>query len=217
METRIVEGMVYGIPLMFKDLKASGTADCVFAELVRNDYGLEGIELSPNDTVIDIGANIGMFSIYVKKKFGCRVIAFEPVPLNFEHFKENILLNGLELSDFELHNIAITDIEGGVVYIGTPEYNTGGSSIYHKCDIQNACKTEILHKYIDNTCKYLKIDTEGGEYSIIPSILGELNKFKYLGIEFHKFTHEHSPIDLYNSIEANFNGTIFSENISKFK
>jgi hypothetical protein len=122
METRIVEGVVYNIPLAFKDLKASGTADCVFTELIRNDYGLEEIKLSPNDTVIDIGANIGMFSIYVKKKFGCRVIAFEPVPINFEHFKENILLNGLELSDFELHNTAITDVEGGVIYIGTPEY-----------------------------------------------------------------------------------------------
>lgn len=216
METRIVEGVVYNIPLAFKDLKASGTADCVFTELIRNDYGLEKIKLSPSDTVIDIGANIGMFSIYVKKKFGCRVIAFEPVPINFEHFKENILLNGLELSDFELHNTAITDVEDGVIYIGTPEYNTGGSSIYHKCDIQNACKTETLHKYIDDTCKYLKIDTEGGEYSIIPSILGELNKFDYLGIEFHKFTSEHSPVDLYKTIEANFNGTIFSENISKY-
>lgn len=217
METRIVEGVVHGIPLKFKDLKASGTADCVFTELIRNDYGLEGIQLSPGDTVIDIGANIGMFSIYVKKKFGCRVIAFEPVPLNYQHFLENIELNGLSVSDFELHNIAITDVEGGTIEIGTPDYNTGGSSAFHKCDIVSVCKTETLHKYIDSTCKYLKIDTEGGEYAIIPSILYELNRFRYLGIEYHKFTAEHSPILLHEEIKRHYLGTIFSENISKYK
>lgn len=212
METKVIKEVVNGMPLIFKDLKSSGTMECVFSELARDVYGLEKVNLSPNDTVIDIGANIGMFSIYVKKKFGCRVIAFEPVPINIKHFKENVILNGLELSDFELHTIAITDTEDGVIHIGTPDGNTGGSSVYYTCDIQNTCKTETLHKYIDNTCKYLKIDTEGGEYSIIPSILKELNKFQYLGIEFHEFTNEHSSVELYNTIKENFSGVIFSMN-----
>ena len=158
-----------------------------------------------------IGANIGMFSIYVKKKFNCKVIAFEPVPLNFNHFKDNIELNGLSLSDFELHNTAITDEENGFIEIGTPEYNTGGSSIFHRCDIISKCPTETLSKYITNNCKYLKIDTEGGEYKIVPNILDNINNFSYIGIEYHRFNSSQSPLELHNLLKSAFKGLIFCQ------
>ncbi len=211
METIIRQGTVHGVNLKFKDLKSSGTVDCVFTELQRDDYGLEQITLSPDDVVIDIGANIGMFAIYVKKKFNCKVIAFEPVPLNFEHLKENIELNGLSLSDFELHNTAITDEDGGVIEIGTPEYNTGGSSIFHRCDVISKCPTERLSKYITPKSVYLKIDTEGGEYKIVPDILDQVNNFSYIGIEYHKFNSLQSPLELHNLLKSTFKGIIFCQ------
>lgn len=105
------EGAIRRLPLIFEDTFPSNTINIVAQELETDYYGLERIKLSPSDTVIDIGGNIGMFSIYVKKKFGCKVIAFEPVPMNYEQFKQNILLNGLSLEDIELHNVAITDKE----------------------------------------------------------------------------------------------------------
>ena len=211
METKIFEGSVGGIDLKFRDLIKSGTPSCVFTELQRDDYGLEQVELSSDDVILDIGANIGMFSIYAKKKFGCKVVSFEPVPINFENFKHNIELNGLSVNDFELHNIAISSKEGEVIKIGTPDYNTGGSSIFHTCDIISECSTETLHKYIKEACVYLKIDTEGAEYDIIPSIITDLNKFKYIGIEYHTFKSEHSPANLHNLIKSNFKGRIFGE------
>jgi FkbM family methyltransferase len=152
-----------------------------------------------------------MFSIYAKKKFGCRVIAFEPVPLNFEQFKKNVILNGLSLSDIEMHFVAITDEEGGTIEIGTPEYNTGGSSVFHKCNLMSVCKTERLSKYITNDCKYLKIDTEGGEYKIIPDILDKINNFSYVGIEYHSFNSNQSPLELHNLLKSSFKGTIFCQ------
>lgn len=211
METKVFAGKVNGIDLKFIDLVSSGTPACVFTELQRDDYGLENINLNPDDIVIDIGANIGMFSIYVKKKFGCKVISFEPVPLNFENLKKNIELNGLKLEDFELHNTAITSKENDIIEIGTPEYNTGGSSIFHKCDIISKCKTETLDKYITDKCKYLKIDTEGCEYEIIPSIIDKLNNFSYIGIEYHQFRSNQNPLELHQLIKSNFQGIIFTE------
>jgi hypothetical protein len=211
METKIFEGSVGGIDLKFRDLIKSGTPSCVFTELQRDDYGLEQIYLSKDDVVIDIGANIGMFSIYVKKKFNCKVIAFEPVPLNFEHFKKNIELNGLSLNDFEIYNTAITSTDNQIIKIGTPPYNSGGSSIFYQCDIISECKTETLHKYINEKCAYLKIDTEGSEYDIIPSIINYLNKFKYIGIEYHTFMNSHNPLELHNLIISNFKGQIFGQ------
>lgn len=211
MQTKIFTGNIHGIELKFIDLSTSGTPACVFTELQRDDYGLEKIKLSANDVVLDVGANIGMFAIYVKKKFGCKVICFEPVPLNFEHLKKNIELNGLKLEDFELHNTAITSVEDGIINIGTPDYNTGGSSIFHKCDIISECATEKLGKYITPDCKYLKIDTEGGEYEIVPDILDDINNISYIGIEYHRFTSSQNPVDLHNILKSKFNGVIFCQ------
>ena len=200
---------VGGMELTFEDISTSNTVPFVFGELQWDYYGLEQIQLSKDDIVLDIGANVGMFSIYVKKKFGCRVIAFEPVPLNFEQLKKNIILNGLSLSDIELHNTAITDVEGGEIRIGTPIHNTGGSSAFDHNDNFSICKTETIDKYITEGCAYLKIDCEGGEYAIIPSILDKLNQFKYIGIEYHRLLSEQDPIALHNLLRSNFNGQMF--------
>jgi FkbM family methyltransferase len=198
-----------GIELTFEDISTSNTVPFVFGELQWDYYGLEQIQLFKDDIVLDIGANVGMFSIYVKKKFGCRVIAFEPVLSNFEQFKKNILLNGLSLSDIELHNTAITDAEGGEIRIGTPIHNTGGSSAFYHTNDMPISKTETIDKYITEGCTYLKIDCEGGEYAIIPSILDKLNQFKYIGIEYHRFLSEQDPIALHNLLRSNFNGQMF--------
>ena len=200
---------VGGIELTFEDIATSNTVPFVFGELRSDYYGLEKIQLSENDIVLDIGANVGMFSIYAKKKFGCKVIAFEPVLSNFEQFQKNIILNGLSLSDIELHNTAITDVEGGEIKIGTPKDNTGGSSAFYHTHDMPICKTETIDKYITEGCVYLKIDCEGGEYAIIPTILDKLNQFKYIGIEYHKFSASQDPIALHKSIESVFNGEIF--------
>jgi FkbM family methyltransferase len=200
---------ICGIELSFEDVAESFTVPYVFEELESDYYGLEKVELSSNDTVLDVGGNVGMFSIYVKKKFGCRVIAFEPVPMNFEQFKKNMVLNGLSPDDIELHNVAITDVEGGEINIGTPLYNTGGSSMFHQTDTMSTCKTETLGKYITNDCKYLKIDCEGGEYAIIPNILEQINQFSYIGIEYHTFNNEQNIDVLSKMLKDAFKGIIF--------
>lgn len=209
MKTKIFEDAVYGTHLKFIDMETSITVPYVFNELNTDRYGLEKINLEKNDTIIDIGANVGMFSIYAKKKFGCRVISFEPVPFNFENFKKNIVLNGLSLNDFEIYNLGISDTQE-TVNIGTPIYNSGGSSVFRTENISSKCKMDTLEKYVDDTCKYLKMDCEGGEYFIIPNIINYINTFKYIGIEYHEFPNTKYPQDhLRKLLAKNFTGKIF--------
>ena len=53
--------------------------------------------VNPGSNVIDIGANIGVFSIKAGKfKNEVKVFSFEPFPKNFSGLKENIKLNRLE-------------------------------------------------------------------------------------------------------------------------
>lgn len=45
-------------------------------------FALVQVDIQPGDTVIDVGANIGLFSMYAAEKVGSsgRVIALEPIP-----------------------------------------------------------------------------------------------------------------------------------------
>lgn len=51
--------------------------------------------LRENELFVDIGANVGMFSIMVTATTGARVIAIEPSPSSSRAFKRHILLNDL--------------------------------------------------------------------------------------------------------------------------
>lgn len=51
--------------------------------------------MSPDDTLFDIGANIGQYTIFAAKR-GLKVFAFEPESQNFALLQRNIVLNSLE-------------------------------------------------------------------------------------------------------------------------
>lgn len=52
--------------------------------------------LAEGSVLWDIGANIGLYSIYAAKARNCRVYAFEPSVFNLELLAKNIFLNGLQ-------------------------------------------------------------------------------------------------------------------------
>jgi len=68
--------------------------------------------LPPGGTFVDIGANIGYYTVLASMIVGDggRVFAFEPEPVNFETLKKNIALNGLRNVTPEAR--ACTDREG---------------------------------------------------------------------------------------------------------
>lgn len=206
---------VNGIEMSFLDIQNSWTVTEVFNELRDNPYGIEDAELDENDILVDVGGNVGMFSIYAHMKFGCRIIAFEPIKINFENFNRNILLNRLNPDKFQVYNCAITDKEGDLIRFGKFDYNSGGASkFYNYKNNTEECRTETLSKYITEDCKFLKIDCEGSEYEIIPSIMDKINFFKYIGIEYHEVL-DNSPQELHYMIKKNFTGKLYPEKINQ--
>src|SRR4029450_4527251 len=62
----------------------------------RNPQRFPGLEsFQPGETVVDIGANIGMYTIYAAAFAGARVFAFEPDALNYAELNKNIFVNQL--------------------------------------------------------------------------------------------------------------------------
>jgi len=58
---------------------------------------LEWIDTFPNNSILwDVGANIGLYSIYAAASKNCNVVAFEPSVFNLELLARNISLNNLQ-------------------------------------------------------------------------------------------------------------------------
>jgi FkbM family methyltransferase len=75
--------------------------------------------LQPGDVMVDVGANVGIFTLVAAAAVGPagEVHAFEPVPANHERLAENVALNGL--SNVVLHRVAVGD-EEGTTTLGIP-------------------------------------------------------------------------------------------------
>lgn len=65
-------------------------------------------KMQPGETFWDIGANVGIYSIYAAKKQNVQVVAFEPSLLNLEILLRNVLANDLS-SKITLFPLALSD------------------------------------------------------------------------------------------------------------
>jgi FkbM family methyltransferase len=92
-----------------KEDEASWLYDEIF---VRGAYTQQGVTLHPNDVVLDVGANIGMFSLYVAQQApNVTVHAFEPIPLLADILSENWRAHGIKGT---IHRFAISDADGPI-------------------------------------------------------------------------------------------------------
>ncbi|KAF2655359.1 NRPS like protein [Lophiostoma macrostomum CBS 122681] len=77
-----------------------------FYREIFQDHAYDIAQLADDAFIIDAGANIGMFTLYMKKKYpSSTVLAFEPAPESFQMLSENIKLH--DLQDVELHECAL--------------------------------------------------------------------------------------------------------------
>jgi FkbM family methyltransferase len=126
----------------------------LFAKLVK-----------PNNTVLDIGANIGIFSMLGSRLVGekGRVISFEPSRENFQALNDNLKLNNC--TNVTTTQLALGDTEGSI-FLGAVEND---ALIF--IDKNQKTGEEVPLKMLDNylkenkidTIDFIKIDIEGAE------------------------------------------------------
>jgi FkbM family methyltransferase len=179
-----------GVSLLAYDEAYSNGADSVAWELHADEYGLRQIHFDEGDVVIDIGAHIGLFSIYLARRWpGVTVFAFEPFPANFRNCAENLRTNGV--SNVVLSNQPVA-ADNRRLNMATDPSNSGSASAMVKTYRSNATLSDVASVTLDEVfavhgiecCKLLKIDCEGMEYEILPGA-GVLDKVEYLAGEFH--------------------------------
>jgi amino acid adenylation domain-containing protein/FkbM family methyltransferase len=97
-------------------------AEVVYREVFTEaGYLRHGIELADGACVFDVGANIGLFTLFLKQRFpASQVLAFEPIPAIFEKLRQNIDLYGL---DAELFPLGLADREGSAAFTFYPGWS----------------------------------------------------------------------------------------------
>lgn len=124
---------------------------------------------------IDVGANIGFFTVALSSLGYSQVHSFEPIPQTFEVLKSNIINNGLSEGVF-LNRLAIGDLKGTIdfeVFDKSPAINRmipSNGKEYRSRKVQRV-PTLTLDEYCArhniNKIDFLKIDVEGMEPLVI--------------------------------------------------
>jgi FkbM family methyltransferase len=143
--------------------------------------------LRAGDTFVDVGANIGYFSLLASKIVGERgqVFSVEASPTIHRKLQRNISLN--KCRNVRVFNIAASDEEGSLsIYLGNDD-NLGATTTVASVAVKSAQKLEavvpakplpaIIGAENLLRARLIKIDVEGAELSVLRGIGQLLGKF----------------------------------------
>jgi len=132
------------------------------------DYKIKKFEIHSNDVIIDIGAHIGIFTIYASQFCNNgKIYSFEPVRENYDLLLNNIKLNHSE--QVKPFNLAVSNTNDVVtIYINDDK---AAHSIFPSSESSIKVKSITLQNIFEenniNHCNFLKLDCEGAEYEIL--------------------------------------------------
>lgn len=128
--------------------------------------------LQDGQTFIDVGANIGWYSLQLARLFpAATVLAIEPIPATFEYLKQNIHLNGL--TNIQSFNCGCWKEMDTLTFSYYPE-QSGNASILNVSGYEGAQPIKCLVVKLDDFAKqrglhpdFIKIDVEGAELRVL--------------------------------------------------
>jgi FkbM family methyltransferase len=162
----------------------------------RNDYLVSVEHGFQGGTVLDVGANVGAFTVLAAKAGAGRVVAVEPEPENFSRLRHHVQLNRVG-PKVELVNAAVTTERDAVVdVIGWG----GGAHVdrdAHRVDPEvlgklRTSKSKVSTIRLDDLIEenapieMMKMDIEGGEFPIFEDLdVDVLRNVGRISMEWH--------------------------------
>lgn len=147
--------------------------------ILLDDYEAPTVALfrnlvKPNARVIDVGANIGFFSLLLAQLVGPggEVVAFEPVRYLYDALKISIAENDFG-GRMQAQNCAISDQAGRAMIRHAPgTLNFGGGHLAEQVRDDNHAYDEVtthtLAEFLsERRCEFIKIDAEGAEFKVL--------------------------------------------------
>ena len=166
---------------------------------LRKDYGD-----IPNDAVIlDLGANIGVFSIYAATTArNVRIYAYEPMPDFFKLMQLNVKLNGLDKS-VSCFNFAVAgDSTNRELFVAGTDFffptlvSPGAEKNPTVTTVQCTTLPSIIDDNKLDRVDFLKMDIEGAEYEILyRTPASYFERIHEIRMEYHNLDAERQNVD----------------------
>ena len=134
-----------------------------------HEYGEMGFLLHllrPGDVFVDIGANVGSYTVLASAVCGARTIAFEPVPSTYDRLIRNVNANGIvDRVDARMQAVGADD--------GAIEFTSNLDSVNHAIKATDSRRETIVVPLVklssalaaEQPCMF-KVDVEGFETAV---------------------------------------------------
>jgi FkbM family methyltransferase len=134
-------------------------------------------------TIIDLGANIGLTTLYFASKApGARFICVEPVPSNVELLRRNVRV----LPQAVIVEAAVAKTSGTVLFDDTRPTWGGSIACNGRLYVQSISIDDLIMRYApEGVIDLLKIDIEGAEADVLSSPMRWLDRVSCIVAELH--------------------------------
>ena len=148
------------------------------------EYERLGDFVSPGDCVLDVGANVGHYTLRLSELVGAegRVFAFEPIPETFELLTANC--TRCPFPNVTLLNVAASD-RSGVAKMQVPAWDHGGARNYYEArmspdgdgpNVYSVFTLAIDSLDISRVVSVVKVDVEGHERAVLKGMVRLLER-----------------------------------------
>lgn len=174
-----------------------------------SDLAILQSHITRDFSFIDLGANVGLYSLFVASLSGpgARILAVEPHPVAVRRLRANIALNGFSV---EVSQTAVADC-GGVLELAADSNNIGATTVRtdrpvkgrrQRIKVASCTLHELVERYGFQRVDALKVDIEGAEArALIPFLATAPENLwpRLILLEEHETTEQ---IDLAAALEA---------------
>jgi FkbM family methyltransferase len=159
---------------------ATGNVYCGLHEFEDMAFVLHA--LRPGDLFVDVGANVGSYTILAAGVSGANCLALEPLPTTFSRLVDNIRLNNLE-SLVDSMNIGVGAAAGNLQFttsLDTVNHVVASSEVTtHFITVPVEPLDYILR---DRTPTFVKIDVEGFETEVVRGAIHVMQSSSLLAV-----------------------------------
>ena len=169
--------------------------------------------IKQEDILLDVGANVGMYTIYAARQRGAKVFAFEPESQNFALLVKNIVINKVNQRVVPFCAALSDSISISTLYLSDFAWD-GGSSCHsfgaevgfdlkpRKSPLAQGCLSYTIDEAVEHGAievpTHIKIDVDGFEHKVIQGAMLTLSnpKVRSLCIEINPSLDEHNQLIL---------------------
>ena len=180
---RLVEDPVISVPDFQGVFSVSARSDLLRRIVTIGDYEPELSRLCtrlapPERDVIDVGANVGFFSVlFARTRQGtARVLACEPTPAALARLHANLARNGVQQRVIVFPGVVGAQVGSYVIHAVTDreEYSSVGTVVHPSAAAMQSCDVDVEGLTLDELVQrhglspgFVKIDVEGYECQVL--------------------------------------------------